>query len=283
VVLTLLAVSAFLLALSHPHEALAWGPGVHTASARFVLANLDLVAPAIAALIARFPKTFLYGCLSADFFVGKGTKIRPGHSHNWESAARLARAATSDQLTVHALGYMSHLAADVVAHNYYVPQVMARTALPGSLTHVYVEMQADSRLTGGHGIRGRLSMPAAQRMLDRNLASALEKSPFTTFCRKRVFRGGMELTGLRGWDRSLRFAQRVLPLPDDRASLDAMFELSLRAVLDVLASPEGTVLRQFDPIGSRNLSRAKLQMAESLDSRLIGLPKLPTPLYLDVA
>jgi hypothetical protein len=283
VVLALLVVLSFVLALLAPHEALAWGPGVHTASARFVLANLDLVAPVAAALIARFPKTYLYGCLSADFFVGKGTKVRPGHSHNWESASRLVRAASSEQLMVHALGYMSHLAADVVAHNYYVPQVMARTVLPGNLAHVYVEMQADSRLTGGHGIRGRKSMPAAQRMLDKNLASALQKNRFTTFCRKRVFRGGMELAGLRGWNRSLRFAQRVLPLPDDRALLDAMFELSLRAVLDVLDSPEGTVLRDFDPIGSRNLSRAKLRQPESLDPRLIRLPELPTPLFLDVA
>jgi len=288
VALALLFACSFVLVLVVPGEALAWGPGVHTAAARFVLANLDLVAPAAASFIAQFPNTYLYGCLSADFFVGKGTKVRPGHSHNWESAARLFQAAETDQLMAHALGYMSHLAADVVAHNYYVPGVLARTALPGNLTHVYVEMQADCRLTGGHGLKGRLSRPS-QRLVDRCLAQALQKNPFTTFCRKRVFKSGVGLSGLRGWNRSLRFAQRVLPLPDDRSSLDAMFELSLRAVLDVLESPEASVLRQFDPIGSRNLARAVgrgrsgRREAREPDDRLLSLPALPTSVFQDVA
>ena len=55
----LLRVLSFAIVLLLPGEALAWGPGVHTAAARFVLANLDLVHPA-AALIAQFPNTYLY-------------------------------------------------------------------------------------------------------------------------------------------------------------------------------------------------------------------------------
>jgi len=66
-------------------------------------ANLDLVPVSVASLITQFPNTYLYGCLSADFFVGKGTKGKPGHSHNWDSAFRLADAAHSPQLMAHAL------------------------------------------------------------------------------------------------------------------------------------------------------------------------------------
>lgn len=258
-----------------PGEALAWGPGVHTAAARFVLANLDLVPSAVAALLTQFPNTYLYGCLSADFFVGKGTRVRPGHSHNWESAVRLSQAADCEQLQVHALGYMSHLAADVVAHNLYVPDVMVRTSLPANLAHAYVEVQADSRLTGGHGLTGRLSRPS-QRMVDRSMVQALDKNVFTYLCRKRMFRGSVRLAGLRGWNRSLRFAQRVLPLPDDRADLDSMFELSLRAVLDVLRSPAGSALFTLDPIGSANLARARKRLeASPVDVCLLDLPHLP--------
>ena len=280
--MALLLVLSFVLVLFFPGDALAWGPGVHTAAARFVLANLDLLPTAVSALIAQFPHTYLYGCLSADFFIGKGTKIRPGHSHNWESAIRLAEAADTPQLMVHALGYMSHLAADVVAHNYYVPGVLARTALPGNMTHVYVEMQADSRLTGGHGLKGRLAR-SSQRIVDRCLVEVLEKNSFSYFCRKRMFRESVKLARLRTWNRSLRFAQRVLPLPDDRQHLESMFGLSLRAVLDVLQSPRTTVLQAFDPIGSVNLALAKRQVTMDMDPRLASLPALPTLVFQEVA
>jgi hypothetical protein len=174
------------------------------------------------------------------------------------------------------------LAADVVAHNYYVPDVMARTAIPGNLAHVYVEMQADSHLTGGHTQKGRLSRPS-QRMVDRSLVAALDKNPFSYLCRKRVFGGSVRLSRLRGWNRSLRFAQRLLPLPNGQQPVENMFELSLRAVLDVLHSPEESILRNFDPIGSVNLARAKRRRATSVDVRLLELPSLPVLVFQEVA
>ncbi|MFZ5426259.1 MAG: zinc dependent phospholipase C family protein [Thermodesulfobacteriota bacterium] len=280
--MTLLFVLSFAIVLFFPGDALAWGPGVHTAAARFVLANLDLVHPASAAIIAQFPNSYLYGCLSADFFVGKGTRIRPGHSHNWDAAVRLAAAAHNPQLAAHALGYMSHLAADVVAHNCYVPGVMVRTALPAGLAHAYVEAQADSRLTGGHGLKGRITSKS-QRMLDRGIVSALDKNRAAYLLRKRMFKGSVALAGLPGWNRSLRFAQKVMPLPDERGGLDRMFDLSLRAVLDVLRRPEDSVLRGFDPIGSLNLSRARRGTAAGIDPRLSSLPELPVLSLKDVA
>jgi len=278
----LAAFAVFSLVLFVPRKALAWGPGVHTAGARFVLANLDLLPQAQAALLARFPKTYLYGCLCADFFVGKGAKAHPNHSHNWESAEKLLRAADCEQLMAHALGYVSHLAADVIAHNYYVPQIMARAALTGNLAHVYVEMQADSRLAGGHVLKGR-SKPSAQHMLDKNLALTLGVNPFATKCRKRVFRSGVRLASFTGWDRSLRLASRIMPLPCAQTSLDAMFDLSLRATLDALRSPYETILHAFDPIGSQSLALAgQSRTAALLDPRLLALPLLPTALQ-DVA
>jgi len=273
--------AAILLLFVLPGDALAWGPGVHTAAARFVLANLDLLSPAVADMLARHPLTFRYGCLSADFFVGKGTRVKPGHSHNWESARRLSDAADTPQLAAHALGYCCHLAADVVAHNVYVPNVIADTAIPGSLTHVYVEMQADSRLTGGFGLGGKLA-GRAQRAVDRSMMQALDKGAIGYYCRKRVFRGGVGLSGLRGWNRSLMFARRVMPLPDGGdTTLDEMFDLSLRCMLDVLHRGFGSVLTSFDPIGSRNLARAKRHVHADLDARIADLPRLPR--HQDVA
>lgn len=270
------------LILLVPGEALAWGPGVHTAAARFVLANLDLLPGALAALLAQHPNAYLYGCLSADFFVGKGFTAKPGHSHNWDSAMRLALSAATPRLKAHALGYMSHLAADVVAHNYYVPGVMARTPAPGNLTHVYVEMQADSRLTGGHGLGARIAR-SSRRVIDRSLVASLEKNLIGYYCRKGVFGQSVRLAGNRGWNRSLRFAQKVLPLPDDRQHLNSMFDLCLRAIMDVLANPESTVIKSLDPVGGASLKLAKRRAPTPIPAGVLNLPSLPVCTLLDVA
>jgi hypothetical protein len=277
-----LSLFTLFLVLLVPGEALAWGPGVHTAAARFVLANLDLLPKALAALIAQHPNAYIYGCLSADFFVGKGFTSKPGHSHNWDSAMRLAHNAATPRLKAHALGYMSHLAADVVAHNYYVPGVMARTPAPGNLTHVYVEMQADSRLTGGHGL-GPAVPRASRRAIDLSLVVSLEKNLIGYYCRKQMFGQSVKLAGNRGWNRSLRFAQKVLPLPDDRQNLNAMFDLSVRAVLDVLANPESSVIRRLDPVGGASLKLAKRHAFTPIPAGVLSLPPLPTCSLRDVA
>ena len=62
-----------------PAEALAWGPGVHLALGNSVLGNFGALPPLIAGLLTRHHNAFLYGCLSADIFIGKGTKIGRAH------------------------------------------------------------------------------------------------------------------------------------------------------------------------------------------------------------
>jgi hypothetical protein len=111
--------------LALPGDALAWGPGVHLAMGGTILENLGLVSPFIADILARHRDLFLYGCISADIFIGKGSRIHDGHSHNWDTGFALLHSARDPGLRAYAYGYLSHLAADTVAHNYYVPNILA--------------------------------------------------------------------------------------------------------------------------------------------------------------
>ncbi|GAB6037092.1 zinc dependent phospholipase C family protein [Fundidesulfovibrio butyratiphilus] len=252
----LLVVALTVAALAAPDNALAWGPGVHLAVSRFVLSNVGLLPAVVAALLLKHKDFFVYGSLAADFFVGKGSRNRPGHSHNWESGLALLETARSERLQAYSLGYLSHLAADVLAHNYYVPSVLTRSPAGGSLAHVYVEAQADSRLTGGAQPRAALA-GRGQRAADLTLAHALRKDFFTLSLRKRLFRGGESLSRAKAWNSSLRLAQRVMPLPDGDCRLADMYDLSLRAVVSVLRDPHGSSVLAFDPIGCANLASVR--------------------------
>lgn len=212
-----------------------------------------MLTPSVATAIAAYSRSFRYGALSADIFIGKGCKVTVGHSHNWETAQNLLRQASNLQLSAYTYGYISHLAADTVAHNFYVPTSMLGTH-GQKKDHVYAEMLADSvmpwqskrpslwRITKGIGDKALLASVAEQRV---------------PFCiKKGLFLGSVALCGTRPWRQALRVADKMLPLHShvDTEYLNSMLNASLRAIVDVLNNPERSLVLDFDPIGANNLA-----------------------------
>lgn len=141
----LILLLSLLEVLGFASNSLAWGPGVHMAIGNALLANTQLLPAETAALLLSNSAVFLYGCLSADIFIGKGSKAKRRHSHNWKTGFALLAEADKPHLRAYSLGYLSHLSADVLAHNYYVPNLMREAPTGGRLTHVYIEMLADDQ------------------------------------------------------------------------------------------------------------------------------------------
>ena len=59
--------------------------------------------------------------------------------------------ARDEPLRAFALGYLAHLAADSVAHNYFVPKQLAITSSTSALGHSYWESRFETHL--GHRVR----------------------------------------------------------------------------------------------------------------------------------
>ncbi|CCH49008.1 zinc dependent phospholipase C family protein [Pseudodesulfovibrio piezophilus] len=235
-----------------PHEALAWGPGVHLALGNSVLANLYSLPPLVAELLAQHRNAYLYGCLSADIFIGKGTNFKPGHSHNWVTGFKLLKSAGDPRVMSYAYGYLTHLAADVVAHNYYVPNSLWTMPSGGKISHVYVEAQADRPFKEERESALAL-FRRPNRDTDGTLLSAMDRKRLPFLLKKQIVKGSLHLTGSREWGYSLRLADRILPWPLPDSQLNAMFTLSQNLVFDFLSDPMASIAVSFDPIGSRNL------------------------------
>lgn len=253
-----LIIATIALVLGGADHAMAWGPGVHLALGNHILANGSLILPAAAELITRHPNMFLYGCLSADIFIGKGSKFTPTHSHNWSVGLKLLRSVRDDHLKSYAYGYLSHLAADTVAHNHYVPSAMGLAGNGNKLMHTYVEMQADRRVAWSRKqTRHMFKWRGASRAADSSLLETMDrrKTPFNI--KKQIFRGSLFVLRQKPFQGSLDLVERNLPITDREDELDRMLTLSLRAVLDFLSRPESSPVLQLDPIGSSNLSRVK--------------------------
>ena len=235
-----------------PDQALAWGPGVHLALGNAVLANLGCLPPLLAAMLARHRDAFLYGSLSADIFIGKGTTLHPGHSHNWVTGFKLLKSAADARVSAYAYGYLTHLAADVVAHNYYVPNALADMNSGSKLSHVYVEAQADRRFRQEHETALAV-FRQPNRAQDDSLLSAMDRRRLPFLFKKQIIKGSLSLTGRKSWAGSLRLAERLTHGSGVNRCLDEMFSLSESVILDFLSDPRQSPAVSFDPVGSGNL------------------------------
>jgi hypothetical protein len=130
VALALVGVGLVLLVL--PDAAHAWTPGTHIYLGETVLANLAVLPAAVGDLLRAYPFDFLYGNIAADSSIAKHYAPLGRHCHYWHVGQEIHDLAESDALRAFGLGYLCHLSADTVAHNYFVPGKHAHQQHRGS-------------------------------------------------------------------------------------------------------------------------------------------------------
>jgi hypothetical protein len=237
-------------------DAWAWGPAMHTALACRILQDGTAILPAIAAIIQSFPREFVYGSLAADFFVGKGTKPRKGHSHNWQTGFRLLRKAKTDREAAYAYGFFSHLAADVIAHNYFVPNLIHQVSMWRRMGHLYWEAKADHSVGPAYINLAKEILIKNELCCDALLQAAVGSKRNGLKTRRHIYTQTVKLSDLLSNSVSMALLNlgtryRIAP-----SYLVFMADISYELVRDVLSRPYSSPCLSFDPIGSRNLQLA---------------------------
>src|SRR5687767_15086184 len=128
-------------------DALAWGLQTHVFLAQWALAALPLADPQFRAAALRLPRLVLAGACLPDLalagrLLGESAFRR---AHQWSTLRRLATACWDEERAI-AVGYASHLLADVVAHNRFVPDHEARIAHDPHVTHALCEWAMDQHV-----------------------------------------------------------------------------------------------------------------------------------------
>lgn len=238
------------LDLLDPSLAAAWGPGVHTVTLLHALGRSSTLLPDVASVLTAFPREYLYGGLAADFFIGKTQRRGLKHPHNWPGGLMLLEAARSRAEKAFAFGFLSHLAADVIAHNCFVPTLIACAPAPNrKLSHLMAELKADY-VAGPYYTkiaRGVLRMNANCGDSLMEIVSA--PAPRTVKAKKRLY---TQTVGLFDWAHTTRDIFDSVPgpkrLPFD-GYLGLMVDLSCRAVVDILSRADKAACLAFDPLG----------------------------------
>ena len=249
--------AALLLVIFMPQDALAWGPGIHLQLGSAVLNNLHLLKPALAAIIAEFPNDFLYGCIAADITVGKKFTHYLLHCHRWRVGLKVLENAATPAHRACAYGYLTHLAADAVAHNYFVPYKIMLSFSTLTLKHAYWEMRFEKYVEKDIWETGKQVSRENYHANDALLRRVLSDTIFSFGTNKRIFNSILLVSRLEKWQQMLKTfsdSSRYILEDTDR---DEYMSLALEAVFDSLNGMEESRIFQADPTGERALLSAE--------------------------
>lgn len=243
--------------LGLPEAAFAWGPGTHLKYAAIVFAHRELLHPELARLIGAHPGPFFYGNIIADLILGKKYRIEEHqHSHNWSVAWGLYDKADDEVQRAVVWGYLCHLAADVVAHNVYVPAQLTASAPGMGRGHAFWEMHYDAhvpdRFLRSTGHLERIARPHADHFLMAELAETL----FSHRTNRWIFSGQLIVQRMSTWRTMVQRSAERSPWRVGEEGVRGYDELSLRAIWDLLGGGPDATVRSFDPNGFGALAAA---------------------------
>jgi hypothetical protein len=250
----LLAIAAAFL----PSAAWAWGPATHLELGLRVVSNLALLPAALQGLLRAHPLDYLYGTIAADIVVAKRFTHYLRHCHRWTMGLEVLGNAEGESQRSFAWGYLSHLAADVVAHNYFVPYKTILSFHTRAMNHTYWEVRFDTEAPDDvWNVPPRINR-AMHQDNDELLKKVLSRQLLSFQTNKVIFNSVVLMGRFRRWHDLIRqtLAQSKLSLEPER--VDRYKELSLNAVLGFLVDREDSWCFRADPTGQESLKAASI-------------------------
>ena len=240
-----------------PADLWAWTPGTHVFLGDAVLRNLSLLPPHSAELLAAFPSDFLYGSIAADTSIAKKYAAVGRHCHSWNIGMEIRDEAENDALKAFSLGYLAHLAADVVAHNFFVPRQLAVTSSTTALGHSYWESRIDTHIGDIWPRRARELLLMDHGHSDGHLDRILSPTLFGNATNRRIFRGMVRVTDSDSWQRIFQLVSVNSRWDLSDADVARYLTRSYDYIIDLFNRWDQSEPFALDPSGDEPLRTAK--------------------------
>ncbi|OGP14841.1 MAG: hypothetical protein A2052_08440 [Deltaproteobacteria bacterium GWA2_54_12] len=251
------AVLTLFILLVLPDAAFAWGPATHLELGKTMLENTKLLIPPARALLEAYPYDFLYGNISADIVIGKNLVEELKHCHNWKVGFKLLKKAESDSQRAFVYGYLSHLAADTIAHNHFIPEMMIRSFSSRTLRHIYWEMRFDALADKKVWQIPKKLVKEVHRDNDRLLDATIEDTPLSFRTNKTIFSSVMSIQRVEQWHKMLNLLSLSSKWALSREEKDRYFAISIDSIIDLLTFTHKAHCLRKDPTGKHSLNAAK--------------------------
>jgi hypothetical protein len=256
VLLFVVAVAILAIALT-PAAAYAWTPGTHIFLGEAIMRSLALLPSSIAGIISAFPYDFLYGSIAADTSIAKKYAAAGRHCHSWAVGLEIYEEAQPEPMRAFGLGYLAHLAADTVAHNYFVPHQLAITSTTSALGHSYWESRIDTHVGERFSRRAREIILLDHSASDGHLDRILSPTIFSTPTNRRIFRGMVYVTDTESWQRIFQMVSEKSRWDLPQNQVEAYMTRSYEYIIDFFNRFDSSEAFKLDPSGLQALRDAK--------------------------
>jgi hypothetical protein len=249
---------AVALVLILPDHVFAFGPATHVFLGQQLLGSLQLLPEYVAVLLRTHPQSFLYGSMAADISLAKKYVPAGRHCHFWHVGEEIFDRAENDRLRAVALGYLSHLAADTVAHNYFVPRQLLMTSSTKALGHSYWEHRLDAHLGQTYASLAReVVMDYDHTEADTLFDTVLSGTIFSFETNRRIFRGMIRAQDNDRWQAVFERVVQNSRWDLTGETVDSYVECAFDFVIDYLRRRRDSLPATLDPTGDFNLQLAK--------------------------
>lgn len=249
--------SALVWLVSLADNAYAWGSGLHIKEGVFILDNLKLILPHIANILKAFPYDYLYGCISADIFIGKGHKRRDDHCHNWSVGQKMLKLANGGETLAFSYGYLSHLAADVIAHNYYIPNQLYLTSSTKRFGHIYWEFRSDEYIEKKYWKIAKGVINRHNHHNDEFMQDIIKKKIISFNTKKRLYSHSINVNDIMLWQKAVTMVSKSSRWDVEKKYIEFLNRLSLNMIICLLKNPHSSLCLKYDPVGTDNLLSSK--------------------------
>jgi hypothetical protein len=210
----------------------------------------------MAALLALHPKDFLYGCLAPDITLGKKYTHSLLHCHRWGIGRTLLKEAENDHQRACAYGYLCHLAADTIAHNFYVPYKIIRSFPALTMKHTYWEMRFEVFVEKDIWELARIVCRADRRANDVLLRNVLTTTIFSFGTNRKIFNSIMVLSRMERRQKLVQALSSKSRYQLSESDRDEYMQMAREAMVDFLNNPDDSKFLKVDPTGERALAAA---------------------------
>lgn len=255
-------------------EAHAWCSTTHVELARTTLAHLGALPAAIAAILGGHRIAYIYGNIAADLvFAKKLSRVRQ-FCHHWSTAFRLLDEAPDDSSRAFAYGYLSHLAADTVAHGQFVPRQVAISRSTVNFGHLYWELRADALLPPESGELLREVVQADHAPYHRIIEPHFDPALLSFELNRRLFDRINEFILKPRFRRTVDLVDRCSRWYLSPALVERYRASCVDRIQSVLSEGARSAVLREDPNGNSALMQLRVNRREDRKRRRRGLPNV---------
>lgn len=223
-----------------------------------ILNNLSRLIAPLQELLHAFPNDYLYGCLAADITLKKDLVNYIHHCHNWDIGLGILERARSQKQKAFAYGYLSHLAADTISHNYYVPYHIVASFPTRTLKHIYWELRFDAtRDPKLWKVPKEITDQYHRSSHDQLLKGFLKPTLFSFRTNRMIFKSIMSLEHSDRWYDWVQTVANNSPWELRDKDVQEFHSMALDAVFDFLNRGQKSKFYLIDPSGKLALDKAK--------------------------